>query len=418
MVDRSFLKHALDLLSLECIPFGLIVVVCFPLYYWLCSSVPEQFIISAPMRNMFYDTDPDHYYKMMTNRASDSHVITRKHPLISIILYVPTRTLLRLGVPFKTASNVILATVAVLSFLVFYSTLRALNLSLIDALMMTALFASSATAIHFFVVPESYGLSSLSVLLGFFFAALISRNDLSDSWYVVMNLSTSCITITNWSIGLIITALNKPIKTAIKIYSYTLSIMVLAWAVQKRFFPMSVSFLESAPEDAKAMLSVIAGGPIAIMRSFFLYSVVLPPAVVVPITAMASNGGTPSLSVQKVPLPVGGEPLLIAGLLGWAILLMIGAMAAIRPDGQVAKFRLVLVLCLVVQILISLIFGFETFLYSLHFVPMLMFLASFGLTTRFRLPLRIGLALLIPVIFINNLHNFWDGIRFLNENMR
>ena len=50
------------------------------------------------------------------------------------------------------------------------------------------------------------------------------------------------------------------------IYSYTLSIMVLAWAVQKRLFFMSISFLESSPEDATAFLSSIAGGPVAIMR--------------------------------------------------------------------------------------------------------------------------------------------------------
>ena len=120
--------------------------------------------------------------------------------------------------------------------------------------------------------------------------------------------------------------------------------------------------------------------------------------------------------MQKIPLSL-GEPLLTAGQVGWATFLLIGATASIRPGKEVAKFRLALILCLLFQLSISLVFGFETFLYSLHFVPMLMFLASFGLTTRFRVPLRIGLTLLIPVIFANNLQKFFAGIRFLNENM-
>jgi hypothetical protein len=98
----------------------------------------------------------------------------------------------------------------------------------------------------------------------------------------------------------------------------------------------------------------------------------------------------------------------------WMALLGTGLVASFKEARQSRVVRLVM-LTLGAQLAMNLIFGRETFLYSMHFLPLLLVLVSSITKTRFR-GYGLGVALTaVVLVAVNNQLHYLEAVNFVSS---
>jgi hypothetical protein len=118
----------------------------------------------------------------------------------------------------------------------------------------------------------------------------------------------------------------------------------------------------------------------------------------------------PSMSIQFAQLGSGGMWGTLAGLL-WLALLLLGLWNLVGLKEQ-PQLRLVIGLTLIGQMFLHLLYGWETFLYSLHFLPFLILLVALSSLTPARPWVLLLTAGLIVTAGVNNLTQFQHALAF------
>jgi hypothetical protein len=158
---------------------------------------------------------------------------------------------------------------------------------------------------------------------------------------------------------------------------------VLLWGLQKYFFPSAHFFIgehdKGAPPSSRATALVV----------MLLHSFVAPEAWSGP---NELPGQWPMLSFQHAGL--GSLHFLkLTALMCWVCLLGFAAWSvACLP--QYPRFRIMLALSIAGQIVLHLVYGNETFLYALDWMPLLVAAAALATLTRWR-----KLVLVIAAVF-------------------
>lgn len=150
-------------------------------------------------------------------------------------------------------------------------------------------------------------------------------------------------------------------------------------------------------------------------RSAQVLTGVLSSSMVAPkVTADTVNDtGWPVLSVQK---SVPGSSGWIGGMANvlWLGLTCIGA-AALFLVSELKNARIVIGAVIGGQIALHLVYGGETFLYSLHFLPLLVIVGAFGTRTRWRTVSLTIAGLLVPLLLLNNFGQFGAALHLLGR---
>ena len=89
----------------------------------------------------------------------------------------------------------------------------------------------------------------------------------------------------------------------------------------------------------------------------------------------------------------------------WAILLLLGLAGLFLARG-IIPFRITLVLIILSQMALHILYGEETFLYALHFAPLLVVLAALATLTRLRVAALACAAVVAVSAGMNNLVQF------------
>jgi hypothetical protein len=151
------------------------------------------------------------------------------------------------------------------------------------------------------------------------------------------------------------------------------------------------------------------GGPVRILISFFYHSIVMP---VIQYADKMNRTNWEILSVQFSQPLLGSITECITGIL-WLILLCIGIWAIYRVKKDY-KIRLGIVLALCGQLGLHLVYGDETFLYSMHYLPLLIIVAAYGALTHLR-RVVLGLVLIVCIgAVVNNLMQFFWAADMVN----
>jgi hypothetical protein len=116
----------------------------------------------------------------------------------------------------------------------------------------------------------------------------------------------------------------------------------------------------------------------------------------------AAQVNYPVLSVQS-SWPGSSGPFAAIAVFAWVGLLAIGAWSAVKGSAPV-PWRKFLVLGLAAQLALHVVFGEETFLFAMHFTPLLILLAATGAETRFRR----GVLSLATVLLLFGAVNNWQ----------
>jgi hypothetical protein len=267
----------------------------------------------------------------------------------------------------------------------------------------------SGASIFYFAVPETYSFASITILLALIFTVLTQQRTFSNLSYVAINMLTLSITTTNWMLGILSTWVNQRLKNTVQIMINAFFGVTVLWGIQKAIFPTSTFLLDISGERS-FIFRAQTGGPLQVAESFFYHTLIVPTIRVV---EEKGRPKWPGMYTQTSAPGSGTEYGIIAVLL-WTILLTLGIWALFNLKNN-QKLRMVLGASLLLQLILHIFYGTEIFVYSLHFIALLIPLAALATLTRAR-PFVLALTtVLILLVASNNLTQFYKAIDFFRQ---
>lgn len=369
---------------------------------WHFMQALDPAIYRKFSNNFWFQSDLQRVVSNMLDTGI-SHYRTNVHPIYSLVVHPLVWLLSKVwpGTDLETVQR-FQAGVAGLWALSLYALWRLMRFSRAEAAVFVLFGLSCSAAIYWFAIPETYGLGSLSLIQVLIVAAWGATRAVSDRLLVISSAASLSITITNWMGGLALTVVKRPLKDAVRLGIRVLVIMAVLAVVQKIFFPTASLFFLGSREELSYINHKDGGTVLDKLAVLLAHLVVMPQQATLP----APNAPYwMQTSVQHAALGSGG-PWSLPALVAWIALLAAGIWGAVRSFAQQADVLKVLGLVLAGQVGLHLLYGDETFLYSLHVLPLLLTVAIFAT----RSPLKSGALLLAAVALgltlANNLQAF------------
>ncbi len=358
--------------------------------------LPDDVVYSESTKNSWFESDVYRVFDNMIDRGSN-HYRTKVHPIFSLVAYSPVYAMGKLcDIPPLKAVHIVMAAVCALWSACFYILLKLITRRCLDAVLFTLLALTSSAAMFWFSVPETYPLGSLSIVLAFILAVCAQSASIPQWGYMLVSAATFSFTVTNWMAGVFATRLGNSTKRTLQITVNAFALITLLWGIQKTFFPSAAFFIGSREELEYVMLDNM-GGPWRVLVSFFFHSMIMP---AINLHTLVNRPEWPLMTVQLSSLG-SASYLGISACIIWAILLVFGGWMLFALKAY-KKLRMMLILMLAGQLGLHLVYGNETFLYALHFMPILVVLVSLSSLGRLR---KLILFLTVVLIFLSGLNN-------------
>ncbi|WKL56020.1 hypothetical protein Q1W73_09935 [Asticcacaulis sp. ZE23SCel15] len=336
---------------------------------------------------------------------SGNHSRTAVHPISSILLTPIGYVLTAIGLSPIAAAKAMTVAICGANVALFAATVRLLGLPRYAVALFTALFISSACFVFWGSVIELFPFAGFTIILSLFLLAY--TRPLKAVWWVVLNVLTLGITTTNWTAGLIATAARHRLKSFFAIATIALGSVGVLAVVQHPLFEKSAYFFNPIPlmrETNFTQPAMQAKGdykagwnPLTNLRSLYVTTVVAMPSEVEQQNTIELVTTNQTSSFPK------GEISPVIATAAWVVLLGLGVWGAISHH-PLRTVAIGVGVMLAFQTLLHSVYGEVTFLYSWHFMPMILLVTAFSWFSRYRW-VAVGLAVTV-IIFggINNVH--------------
>jgi hypothetical protein len=363
------------------------------------GRVPELHTIA----DLWMTADAPRYAENMVTTTDTTHHRTSVHPLFSILLFPFGTLLTALGADSLTAAKVLVVAAMAANVTMFSLTIRLLGLPRPLVGIFSLLFIASSAFMHWSGIVESYPFSCLSILVALFM--MFRVNKAHWGWWVLVNVLTLGILITNWIFALIAMAVRLNLKQFVAITVSSFALVVCLAVIQNAIFEKAVLFFNPhtlTRETQYFQTSLEAEGlyhegwrPSANLRSIYVTTVVGMPAYVVPekfqrITTSNQNSTFPEGEITP--------PIAAAA---WVLLFLMGVWGAVRRQ----EIRLPMIgisLMLLFQSALHAIYGEVTSLYALNFLPLVVIVAACAWFAPLR---QASVALACTVIVFGGMNN-------------
>lgn len=403
-----FRTYRLDILLIV-----ILVIVAGVASFQAAQLINPAFIWDKQLNDAWFHNDTTRVFDDMAVYEVD-HYRTDLHPLF-VLLSMPIVYALKatLSIDSVTSVRLVTASIAALWFGLLFVALRIIGCRSFDAILFSIFAGTSAASIFWFVMPETYQLGSATMLMGLLLAAVAQFRQVSSWWYVLVGVLTLGITVTNWMVGIFATIVNHRWKKTGVILLQTYIIVALLVVVQKLLiFPkfnskFLILFLGAGREaESTGFLREDFGGLLASAKSFIFDTIVLPAINV-------SESQFPIGSRMSVQLSHPGSASVwgsIAVVL-WMALLSLGIWALFSLKVN-RKFRIVLGLSLLGQLLLELVYGDERFVHAPHFLPFLVIVAALSTLTKARVLALVLAGMLTLTAGVNNILQFNQAVDY------
>lgn len=368
--------------------------------YLSAQRIPDPIITDFYAQDVWFGSDIPTVFGNITSLKSDFGR-NNKHPLFPLIVFPLVFGLGKiLHLEPVAAARLVTAFFAGAWIAALYVLFRLMRCPRLDASIFSLLGGVSSAAVFWFVVPESFPSGSLSLLLPLILLPLAEIQKVPPIWYVILSAFSVSITITNWMSGLLTTFVSFRWKKAAQITLFTFAIVNVLWILQRILFTNTgYSFAPKTFIGEKKFMSAPESDSVLSAISSFFYQTIVMPTIEIqdsPIrpdwVKLATNTLTPGS---------GGIWGTVAAIC-WTGLLIIGIWSFFTTKKQ-PKLRIVLGLIIIGQLLIHSVYGArETFIYALHFAPLLVILVAFSSLTRLRLVGLVLAGLVVVSAGINN----------------
>ncbi len=380
---------------------GLILAAASAAAAWAITGLQDHFVllINVKADDVWFEGDAARVFSNMTNRWSD-HYKSNVHPLFSLfslvfgylcesLLHIKKLDVVRFTI----------ATGAAVWMGLYYTLLRLLGCRRADSVLFGLVAATSAAAIFWTATPETYLFGSATILLALATAAAAERYAIPAWLDVGVAAATLSITVTNWMVALASLMTRHRLKQAVQLAVNSFVVVVLLMGVQKLIAP-SARFIYDVKSETKAL---IRPEPLTTLKVMALDTMVMPN-----IAAEPQEVPTlwPQFTIQRAYAWnfTAWGPIALAA---WLALLACGAWAVVTLK-SLKKFRLVLLLSLAGQLALHAVYGSESFLYALNWLPLLITMCALATLTRLR---WIALSLAAVLTVAGAMHNY-ASLRF------
>lgn len=366
--------------------------------------------------DLWFDSDPARTIANITSRWVIFHERSVMHPLYSLFVAAPFGAIGQIfALRTSTVTTIYVATQSALYAGAAYIALRAFGLAYLDAILGVVLLFSTSAAFYWIGFPEWIALGATSVLVSVIWIAAPARlrNDVTGA---MQNLISGAIATTSWVVGAAASLLSDwPKLNWGQAYRHTrdaVAFMAAFTFVQYYLFPATGGFL-NIWREAGVFLKADLGGrsAFAYAMDFFGQTLIAPDAGV--LEGPRNVPGWGILIMTSYGRGISFTPLTSLIFVLWITLLVMGLLAAAR--GAVRRPIVVLVIgALLFFYVLHAVLGGETFLFTLHFAPLLTFIALWGVNSPHRWIVRGVCMILIVASVAYNYPAFRVAVRTHN----
>ena len=376
---------------------------------FIAGSIPSFLLYSM---DFWFEADTIREVSNMVS-TTDDHSRTSVHPLFSLIAFSPVFLVKHLfGIPALQAVLYVTGALGGLWSGTLFLMLRLMGCRRLDAGLFTLLSLSSASAIFWLPVPNSYTWGSWTIMLALVVLLVAEQRRVGATAYVVASALTLSITVTNWMSGLLATVARWPLKQAIQLSINAFCLVVLLWGAQKFIFP-SAEFFIGNRKEANWVNHPQSGQLQHIASSFALHTLIAPAVRLMDDDGYIQYGDDSFRLSQRLAfqfsMPGSGGPIGLAAVGLWSALLLIGLWNLVTLDRQ-WRFRAVLAAMLLFELSLHMVYGEETFTYSMNFLPLLIAVTAFGTLGRRRPWVLVLAGTLTLCAGLNNWQQFRESV--------
>lgn len=345
---------------------------------------------------------PRTYTQMLTRFHNGAR--SALHPLYPVTVHPATqaaRSLFDLSA--AGAVRVTLGLLAVAWAVMLFLVGRAARLGVLDSALITGVGLAGASARFWLTVPETFLPGGIALLFALMVAAYGERRQLGDAWYIASGAASFGSTITNWSTGLLLALTTGSIGRGVRIALQVVGVVTILWVGERLVYP-NIAFIFDSQGVGQHLRVPDAARAVEVTRAFVLHTAVAPR-----LEACASTPLDPApflLSFQAASIASGGRAGVVATGV-WLAMLVLGAYSLLRlPNYRAMRF--VLAGSLLSQFLLHVLYGGETFLYSIHWWGLLVAMTALALHTRVR---SVARSLAVVFILAAGTHNLrtWES---------
>ena len=378
--------------------------------YGLASRVPPEMYDPANSIWAWFNGDMLRVQSSMLSRAGD-HFRTQVHPLASIIMFTPTKILLDLGLSPASAILTYLVTMSGLWSAAIYSGLRGLTLARPDALIFTLFATVTASAMFWLPITEVYSTAGFTVAATLALGTLIYNKRLPLFLQACASALSFSITTTNWMAGIWVTLCGNDYRRAIRITFDALLIVTILFGIQKMLIPRTQFFVPNLRLEWSFMMHESSVGIVSKLRSFWLYSIAAP---IPTFPYHLENDGLIEryLSFQRSSL----WDMRWTGLIGlflWLPVLALGTFVAIFGKIENSRIAQAILLFVASQCAFHALWGDETFLYSMNYLPGIVLLGALACLTSARKLVLAAILISSVCLAVHNVRSYEDNMQFV-----
>jgi uncharacterized protein DUF6080 len=357
---------------MDLLPLVLLPTACCA-FIWFVTSTWGDAIAARSLGGRWFQSDGWRVYDDMVVFGAN-HYRTSIRPLFSLIS-IPVITFITNGLSVRPIAAIWILNAFCMSVWAagLYVLVRVIGASVLSAFLLAALAIVSASAMFWFVVPETYPLSTMFLMLLLLVAAIEVRRPVDNRIWMVAGSLVACTLGSNILAVFALSFFMKARKDALRISVVAAAMFLAALVAQRVILPHPAPVrLPKVSSEANFFLHPDRGGSDCIAAAELVSPIVAPSSTPIGVTEPSGR----RLTVQCMHDDSGVGPYLVAAGL-WVGLLLWGLATLFRHEGRrLRNFCFGVGGALAANCALHSVYGEETFLYALHFSPYLLILAS------------------------------------------
>lgn len=356
--------------------------------------------------NIWFGADINRVFSNIANYDSINLVRAHLHPIFSLLIFPIVQFLKFFGISSLGAAYFLVSLSGALVSSLIYITLRYQAIPILSCLLGSFVFLCSGAFIFWWSVIETFPIGAATISIVFVMLSMKIRT----KWIWILGTAlTLSMTITNWIVGILGAAFTFNRIKAIKILSIGFVSVLLLYIVQ------SFVFLDSKPSDPRAEFvaeSVYLQGPksTAELPQYFLKY-----------TARTIDFLTSPAVVRRSKINVNIKQsnfeldlVRLVSTSCWLLLFFVGLRKVLR-SAKKSTFTKVLLSFVLFQFLLHLFYGDNPFLYSAHYFPALIIIASYSLYGKHEKVFQLVAFVFCVTALYSNIGNFNHAMLLLQK---
>jgi len=321
--------------------------------------------------DLWFGADIPRIILTSSDRTSVEQQRNSVHPLWALLVSFPQIILSNMGLDEKQLAMLLISAGTFVLVAVFYAAVRLSGSRRPETVAAVLLFVSTAATMAWTIVPETYTLGAVSLLIPFVWLAVPRGRH--DAWSGPLQSAISLsITLTNWFAGITAAVIASGWRRAVRFTVYAFASVAALAVLQSWIFPNAGKFIGIGGEGG-FFSPEITERPIARLGSLLVQPVLMP--------APALLGDEEKMGIAFADVLPDWDAWSILAATGWVVLLIAGLTMSWGPHRRLKVFVLI---ALGFQYLLHSVYGDVTFLYSLHFAPFLVLVATGATHRRWR----------------------------------